>query len=110
MTNAKNFKDSYEVLQRHAQTLRNETEPNIDDLLRIVTESVESYKVCRERIDAVDEALKAALAGAGMPGAAGAPPTASHAPAPASAPGPVRPATPSFVSSALDDSDDDIPF
>ena len=110
MTNAKNFKDSYEVLQRHAQTLRNETEPNIDDLLRIVTESVESYKVCRERIEAVDEALKAALAGAGMPGAAGAPVTASHAPAPASAPGPVRPATPSFVSSALDDSDDDIPF
>ena len=110
MTNAKNFKESYEVLQRHAQTLRNETEPNIDDLLRIVTESVESYKVCRERIDAVDEALKAALAGAGMPGAAGAPVAATHAPAPASAPGPIRPATPSSVSSGLYDSDGDIPF
>ena len=110
MTNAKNFKESYEVLQRHAQTLRNETEPNIDDLLRIVTESVESYKVCRERIDAVDEALKAALAGAGMPGAAGAPPTASHAPAPASAPGPGRSATPSAMASGLDDIDHDIPF
>ena len=107
MTNAKNFKDSYEVLQRHAQTLRNETEPNIDDLLRIVTESVESYKVCRERIDAVDEALKAALAGAGMPGA---PVTASHAPAPASAPGPGRSATPSATASGLDDIDHDIPF
>ena len=110
MTNAKNFKESYEVLQRHAQTLRNETEPNIDDLLRIVTESVESYKVCRERIDAVDEALKAALAGAGMPGAASAPVTASHAPAPASAPGPGRSATPSAMASGLDDIDHDIPF
>lgn len=107
MTNARKFKESYEVLQRHAQTLRNETEPNIDDLLRIVIESVASYKVCRERIDAVDEALKAALAGAGMSGAAV---TASHAPAPASAPGPGRSATPSATASGLDDIDQDIPF
>lgn len=40
------FKDAYGVLQRHAATLRDQREPNIDDLLRIVTESVEAYKVC----------------------------------------------------------------
>lgn len=56
------FKEAYGVLTRHAQTLRNQQEPNIDDLLRIVTESVNAYKVCKERIDAVEAALEKALA------------------------------------------------
>lgn len=55
------FKESYGVLQRHAQTLRTQTEPNIDDLLSIVEESVAAYKVCQERIDAVEKALEKAL-------------------------------------------------
>ena len=57
----KTFKESYGVLQRHAQTLRDQQEPNIDDLLSIVTESVDAYKVCKERIDAVEKALEKAL-------------------------------------------------
>lgn len=60
------FKDAYGVLQNHAETLRDQNEPNIDDLLTIVTESVDAYKVCKERIDAVEAALKAALDGAGV--------------------------------------------
>lgn len=56
------FKEAYGVLQRHAETLRNQREPNIDDLLTIVTESVDAYKVCKERIDAVQKALEVALA------------------------------------------------
>ena len=40
----KSFKDAYGVLQRHSEALRNQREPNIDDLLAIVTESVEAYK------------------------------------------------------------------
>ncbi|MEJ1129065.1 exodeoxyribonuclease VII small subunit [Variovorax sp. CCNWLW225] len=68
----RSFKDAYGVLQKHAETLRDQNEPNIDDLLTIVTESVDAYKVCKERIDAVEAALKAALdgvgAGATMPG------------------------------------------
>jgi exodeoxyribonuclease VII small subunit len=56
------FKDAYGVLSRHAQTLRNQQEPNIDDLLSIVTESVDAYKVCKQRIDAVEAALEKALA------------------------------------------------
>lgn len=59
---ARTFREAYGVLQRHADTLREQTEPNIDDLLKIVTESVEAYKVCKERIDAVEKALHAALA------------------------------------------------
>jgi exodeoxyribonuclease VII small subunit len=51
------------VLQRHSESLRNQREPNIDDLLTIVTESVDAYKVCKERIDAVEKALEQALGG-----------------------------------------------
>lgn len=56
------FKAAYGVLQRHADLLRNQREPNIDDLLKIVTESVDAYKVCQARIAAVDQALEATLA------------------------------------------------
>ena len=55
------FKEAYGVLQQHAQTLRNQQEPNIDDLLSIVTESVDAFKVCKARIDAVENALEKAL-------------------------------------------------
>jgi exodeoxyribonuclease VII small subunit len=36
-------------------------QPNIDDLLHIVQDSVKAYKVCSQRIDAVEAALKDAL-------------------------------------------------
>lgn len=58
------FKQSYSVLQSHAQTLRKQSEPNIDDLLKIVEESVAAYKVCQTRIDAVERALEKALGNA----------------------------------------------
>lgn len=59
------FKQAFGVLQKHAQTLRNQQEPNIDDLLSIVTESVDAYKVCKDRIDAVEKALEKALSDTG---------------------------------------------
>jgi exodeoxyribonuclease VII small subunit len=55
------FRQAYGVLQQHAETLRNQTEPNIDDLLPMVEESVAAYRVCKERIDAVEKALEKAL-------------------------------------------------
>lgn len=63
----KTFKDAYGVLQQHAETLREQQEPNIDDLLNIVTESVNAYKVCKERIEAVEKALEEALSDTGAP-------------------------------------------
>lgn len=57
------FKSAYQTLQQHAETLRNQQEPNIDDLLKIVTESVAAYNVCKERIDAVEQAMQKALSG-----------------------------------------------
>lgn len=104
------FREAYGVLQRHAETLRTQDEPNIDDLLTIVTESVSAYKVCKQRIDAVEEALKAALDGVGVETSA---PTASPtpqaaSPAPARARGAPRQAAPPAAS--FGDMDDDIPF
>ena len=74
------FKEAYGVLQRHAQTLREQREPSIDDLLSIVTESVQAYKVCQQRIEAVEKALEKALNDTGAPtGNSPAPEAAEHA-------------------------------
>lgn len=85
------FKEAWGVLQKHAQTLRNQSEPNIDDLLGIVTESVQAYKVCQSRVEAVEKALEEALKGSG----------AERQAEPAPAKTGTRPA---------DDGDDDVPF
>ena len=63
----KTFKEAYGVLQSHAETLRDQQEPNIDDLLKIVTESVDAFNVCKERIDAVEKALEKALSDTAAP-------------------------------------------
>ncbi|MBT2304567.1 hypothetical protein J7E70_29530 [Variovorax paradoxus] len=109
----KSFRDAYGVLQQHAETLRDQAEPNIDDLLTIVTESVDAYKVCKERIDAVEAALKAALDGAGVaPSAQSSLPAServAEGPAKRAAPGEAtqRAAPPAAEPDA---NDDDIPF
>ena len=59
------FKEAWGVLQKHASTLRTQGEPNIDDLLGIVTESVQAYKVCQSRVEAVERALEEALKDSG---------------------------------------------
>ena len=107
--NETSFKDAYGVLQRHAQTLRDQAEPNIDNLLTIVQESVTAYSVCKERIDAVEAALKAALDGAGVAASPAAPNAATASDrisAKTSAPAVVNSSPPS----PLADMDDDIPF
>jgi len=109
----RSFRDAYGVLQQHAETLREQSEPNIDDLLTIVTESVAAYQVCKERIDAVEAALKAALDGVGTGASVPAPaattdttakaPTVKAASAPRASRKAPLPAEPEV-------SDDDIPF
>ena len=91
---SKTFKEAYGVLQQHAQTLRSQQEPNIDDLLTIVTESVGAYKVCQERIDAVEKALEKALSDTG-PAAKDSTPMANRTSPP---------------QSLVPDESDDIPF
>lgn len=103
MTTMTTFKDAYAVLQKNAATLRNQTEPNIDDLLDIVTASVQAYKVCKTRIDAVERALEQALAGgdAAPMADAAAPVAACDDAAPAASPADANGDT---------DNSDDVPF
>ena len=68
MSDGKTFKEAYATLQKHAQTLRTQQEPDIDNLTTIVSESVDAYKVCKERIDAVEKALEQALGNAQIEG------------------------------------------
>ena len=109
--NAGSFKDAYGVLQQHAETLREQAEPNIDDLLTIVAESVEAYKICRERIDAVEAALKAALDGVGTGSGPGAPLAAESAKSTQEGSVSARRAPrAAVVPVAPEANDDDIPF
>jgi exodeoxyribonuclease VII small subunit len=102
------FREAYGVLNRHAQTLRNQQEPNIDDLLGIVTESVEAYKACKQRIDAVEAALAEALADPVVASSAAA---EGDATPPPSAPAAARPAPAAGTKpTGFDEMDDDIPF
>lgn len=61
------FNENFKTLQRNAELLRDQREPNIDDLLEIVQSSVAAYRVCTARIDAVEKALDEALSAAGSP-------------------------------------------
>ena len=61
MTEMKTFREAYAVLQKHAQTLRSQQEPDIDNLTTIVRESLAAHKICKERIDAVEKALEESL-------------------------------------------------
>ena len=107
------FREAYGVLQEHAETLREQTEPNIDSLLSIVTESVAAYKVCKERIVAVEKALQAALTDVGddVGRAAGAPPGDDGGDQSEQAFRRAAPrAAPKKSSTGFDDMDDEIPF
>jgi exodeoxyribonuclease VII small subunit len=102
---ATTFREAYDVLQRHAQALRDQDEPNIDDLLDIVNESVAAYKVCKQRIDAVEKALEEALVSAGLDGSG----KQSKAPAAPEDGGEGRPRG-QAPRSGVDEMDDDVPF
>ena len=53
------FKEAFSILKRNAEKLDNQTEPDIDQLMAIVQESMQAYKTAKNRIDAVQDALKA---------------------------------------------------
>ena len=51
------FKQGYEVLKKNADLLESQEEPDIDNLMKIVEESMVAYKACKSRVDAVQQAL-----------------------------------------------------
>jgi exodeoxyribonuclease VII small subunit len=59
-----NFREAFDVLSKNAAALRDQSEPNIDELLTRVNASVAAYNVCKDRIAAVEQSLNEALKGA----------------------------------------------
>ena len=51
------FKDGYDILKKNAELLEQQQEPDIDNLMKIVEESMQAYKACKSRVDAVQAAL-----------------------------------------------------
>lgn len=51
------FKQGYELLKKNAELLEDQDEPDIDNLMKIVEESMVAYKACKARVDAVQQAL-----------------------------------------------------
>jgi len=51
------FKEGYEALKKNAELLESQEEPDIDNLMKIVEESMVAYKACKTRVDAVQQAL-----------------------------------------------------
>ena len=55
---AENFSKSYEILKTIAETLRNQREPNVDELIPMLEEATKAYKICKSRLESVQLALK----------------------------------------------------
>jgi len=51
------FKDGYALLKKNAELLEAQEQPDIDNLMKIVEESMTAYKACKTRVDAVQQAL-----------------------------------------------------
>ena len=58
----KTFKAAYDILKTNAADLQAQDEPDIDNLMTTVEESIAAFRVCETRINAVQQALDAAFA------------------------------------------------
>lgn len=52
------FQEGYNILKKNAELLESQQEPDIDNLMKIVEESMSAYKACKARVEAVQTALK----------------------------------------------------
>ncbi|HAV3554226.1 exodeoxyribonuclease VII [Acinetobacter baumannii] len=51
------FKEGHDILKQNAELLESQESPDIDNLMKIVEESISAYKACKSRIEAVQQAL-----------------------------------------------------
>ena len=51
------FQQGYDILKKNAVLLESQQEPDIDNLMKIVEESMSAYKACKARVEAVQSAL-----------------------------------------------------
>ncbi len=53
-----NFTNNYQKLNDIAKKLRTQEEPDIDALVPMVEEATKAYQACKQRIEAVKQALQ----------------------------------------------------
>jgi len=51
------FQEGYDILKKNAELLESQQEPDIDNLMKIVEESMQAYKACKSRVEAIQNAL-----------------------------------------------------
>ncbi|MBZ6533984.1 exodeoxyribonuclease VII small subunit [Acinetobacter seifertii] len=51
------FRDGHDILKKNAELLESQESPDIDNLMKVVEESISAYKACKSRIEAVQQAL-----------------------------------------------------
>ena len=51
------FQQGYDILKKNAELLESQQEPDIDNLMKIVEESMSAYKAYKARVEAVQSAL-----------------------------------------------------
>ena len=51
------FKEGYDILKKNADLLESQEDPDIDNLMKMVEESMSAYTACKSRVDAVQQAL-----------------------------------------------------
>lgn len=56
------YQTAYAILEKNAQLLEKGDKVSIDELVDVVNESIKAYKTCKERIDAVEQALTQSFA------------------------------------------------
>jgi exodeoxyribonuclease VII small subunit len=52
------FKASFQKLKSIAEQLKNQAEPNIDELIPQIEQAMQAYKICKDRLDHVSATLK----------------------------------------------------
>lgn len=55
------FKDAYAILKANADHLEHGTELDIDNLTTLIDESIQAYKVCQARLNAIEKSLAQAF-------------------------------------------------
>lgn len=58
MTTPTAYQAAYNTLKSNAQLLETSQNLDIDQLTDIIAQSIDAYKICQERINAVEQALK----------------------------------------------------
>ncbi|MDM8558211.1 exodeoxyribonuclease VII small subunit [Candidatus Parabeggiatoa sp. HSG14] len=54
---ADSYQENYQKLKQIAEKMRDQEEPDIDQLVAMVNEATKAYKNCQARIESVEKAL-----------------------------------------------------